>query len=139
MFPTRLTDARGFDMWKNLGVTRHGKVVFYDDDKIKYLSGCNFRKVRAPRNEEEEMSRETWYRVGPKDVLPETFAPVLLGNSAVREVFMQHHADLLDPEFWQSHKERIRAGHVHDVFPHEQSKRLRMTRQTEREAEAAGM
>lgn len=126
-------------LWKNFGVTRHGKVVFYDYDEIEYLTDCNFRKVPAPRNEEEEMSGEIWYRVGPKDVFPETFAPFLLGNSAVREVFMQHHADLLDPEFWQSHKERIRAGHVHDVFPYEQSKRFRMTRQTEREAEAAGM
>jgi isocitrate dehydrogenase kinase/phosphatase len=43
----------------------------------------------------------------------------------VRDVFMEHHADLLDPEFWQSHKERILAGHVHDVFPYERDRRLR--------------
>ena len=43
------------------------------------------------------MSGEVWYRVGPKDVFPETFAPFLLGNPAVRDVFMAHHADLLDP------------------------------------------
>ena len=33
---------------------------------------------------------------------------------------MKHHADLLDAAFWQGHKERILAGHVHDVFPYEQ-------------------
>ena len=32
---------------------------------------------------------------------------------------MTHHADLLDAAFWQSHKERILAGHVHDVFPYD--------------------
>jgi hypothetical protein len=32
---------------------------------------------------------------------------------------MKHHADLLDAAFWQGHKERILAGHVHDVFPYE--------------------
>ena len=111
-------------LWKNFGVTRHGKVVFYDYDEIEYLTDCNFRKVPTPRNEEEEMSGEVWYTVGPKDVFPETFAPFLLGNDAVKEVFLAHHADLLDAAFWQGHKERIKAGYVHDVFPYEAAKRF---------------
>ena len=111
-------------LWKNFGVTRHGKVVFYDYDEIEYLTDCNFRRCPTPRNEEEEMSGEIWYTVGPKDVFPETFGPFLLGNPAVREVFMKHHADLLDAAFWQGHKERILAGHVHDVFPYEPRKRF---------------
>jgi isocitrate dehydrogenase kinase/phosphatase len=117
-------------LWKNFGVTRHGKVVFYDYDEIEYLTDCNFRRVPQPRNEEEEMSGEVWYTVGPKDVFPETFAPFLLGNVQVREVFMAHHAELLDAVFWQGHKERIAAGHVHDVFPYEAAKRFRATRPT---------
>ncbi|CAN5184860.1 bifunctional isocitrate dehydrogenase kinase/phosphatase [soil metagenome] len=111
-------------LWKNFGVTRHGKVVFYDYDEIEYMTDCNFRKVPTPRNEEEEMSGEIWYRVGPRDVFPETFAPFLLGNPGVRNVFMKHHADLLDAAFWQGHKERIQAGYVHDVFPYEANKRF---------------
>ena len=112
-------------LWKNFGVTRQGKVVFYDYDEIEYITDCNFRRVPEPRNEEEEMSGEVWYTVGPKDVFPETFGPFLLGHAAVREVFMRHHADLLDPGYWQGHKERILAGHVHDVFPYEPSRRFR--------------
>jgi isocitrate dehydrogenase kinase/phosphatase len=111
-------------LWKNFGVTRHGKVVFYDYDEIEYLTDCNFRRVPAPRNEEDEMSGEVWYAVGPRDVFPETFAPFLLGNDSVREIFMRHHADLLDADFWQGCKERILAGHVHDVFPYDESKRF---------------
>ena len=111
-------------LWKNFGVTRHGKVVFYDYDEIEYITDCNFRRVPTPRNEEEEMSGEVWYSVGPKDVFPETFEPFLLGNPAVRQAFMAHHADLLDAAFWQGHKARILAGHVHDVFPYEPSKRF---------------
>ncbi len=111
-------------LWKNFGITRHGKVVFYDYDEIEYLTDCNFRRVPEPRNEEEEMSGEIWYTVGPKDVFPETFGPFLLGNPQVREIFMAHHAELLDAAFWQGHKERILAGHVHDVFPYEPSKRF---------------
>ena len=112
-------------LWKNFGVTRHGKVVFYDYDEIEYLTDCNFRRVPQPRNEEEEMSGEVWYHVAPKDVFPETFEPFLLGNPAVREVFMKHHADLLDAAFWEGHKQRILAGHVLDVFPYDPHKRFR--------------
>jgi isocitrate dehydrogenase kinase/phosphatase len=111
-------------LWKNFGVTRNGKVVFYDYDEIEYLTHCNFRRVPTPRHEEDEMSGEVWYTVGPKDVFPETFEPFLLGNPQVRSTFMAHHADLLDAAFWQGHKERILAGQVHDVFPYEPGKRF---------------
>jgi len=111
-------------LWKNFGVTRNGKVVFYDYDEIEYLTDCNFRKVPEPRNEEEEMSGEVWYAVGPKDVFPETFAPFLLGNERVREAFMAHHADLLDADFWQRHKQRIQAGQMLDVFPYDDAQRF---------------
>ncbi|MBK1682462.1 bifunctional isocitrate dehydrogenase kinase/phosphatase [Rhodoferax fermentans] len=111
-------------LWKNFGITRHGKVVFYDYDEIEYITDCVFRKVPKPRCEEDEMSGEVWYTVGPHDVFPETFGPFLLGNPAVREVFMKHHANLLDPAFWQKNKDRIQQGHMFDVFPYDQSKRF---------------
>jgi isocitrate dehydrogenase kinase/phosphatase len=117
-------------LYKNFGVTRHGRVVFYDYDEIEYITDCNFRKVPQARNEEDEMSGEVWYSVGPHDIFPETFAPFLLGNPLVREVFMQHHGDLLSAEFWQGHKERILAGHVHDVFPYEREKRFKRQKAT---------
>ncbi len=112
-------------LWKNFGITRHGKVVFYDYDEIEYITDCHFRRVPPPRNEEDEMSGEVWYSVGPHDVFPETFGPFLLGNPLVREDFMKHHADLLDAAFWQAHQQRIAAGHVYDVFPYERARRFR--------------
>jgi isocitrate dehydrogenase kinase/phosphatase len=123
-------------LWKNFGVARHGKVVFYDYDEIEYVTDCNFRKVPTPRCEEEELSGEIWYAVGPKDVFPETFAPFLLGNATVREVFMRHHADLLDADFWNAHKQRILAGHVYDVFPYDPHKRFVHQRAAKRAAAA---
>jgi isocitrate dehydrogenase kinase/phosphatase len=111
-------------LWKNFGVTRAGKIVFYDYDEIEYVTDCQFRRVPTPRTEEEEMSGEIWYSVGPKDVFPETFGPFLLGHPTVREVFMKHHADLLDPAFWQGHQARIAAGQVHDVFPYDPARRF---------------
>ena len=111
-------------LWKNFGVTRNGKVVFYDYDEIEYITDCNFREVPPPRNEEDEMSGEIWYSVGPRDVFPETFAPFLLGNAKVRNVFMAAHADLLDPQYWRMHQERIKQGHISDVYPYEGRSRL---------------
>ncbi|MGA1574603.1 MAG: isocitrate dehydrogenase kinase/phosphatase-domain containing protein, partial [Burkholderiaceae bacterium] len=111
-------------LWKNFGVTRNGKVVFYDYDEIEYITDCNFREVPPPRNEEDEMSGEIWYSVGPRDVFPETFAPFLLGNAKVRDVFMAAHADLLDPRYWRMHQERIKQGHISDVYPYEGRSRL---------------
>ena len=111
-------------LWKNFGVTRNGKVVFYDYDEIEYITDCNFRKVPEPRNEEDEMSGEIWYTVGKYDVFPETFGPFLLGDPRVRKIFTQHHGDLLEAEFWQQHKERIKAGYVHDVFPYDRGRRF---------------
>ena len=123
-------------LWKNFGVTRHGKVVFYDYDEIETLTDCNFRRVPEPRNEEEAMSGEVWYAVQPRDVFPETFGPFLLGNPDVRRVFMAEHADLLDADYWQQHKQRILAGYVHDVFPYDPSRRFSAQRDAARHSEA---
>jgi isocitrate dehydrogenase kinase/phosphatase len=111
-------------LYKNFGVTRHGRVVFYDYDEIEYITDCDFRTIPAPRNEEEELAAEPWYPVGKHDVFPEQFEHFLLGNEKIRHFFKQHHADLLSCAYWQAHKERILGGIVEDVFPYPQQIRF---------------
>ncbi len=111
-------------LYKNFGVTRHGRVVFYDYDEIEYLTDCNVRKVPAPRNEEDEMSGELWYTVGPHDIFPETYGTFLLGDPRVREVFMRHHADFFDPALWQRNKDQLLRGELADFFPYDRSARF---------------
>jgi len=111
-------------LYKNFGVTRHGRVVFYDYDEIEYITDCNFRKIPLPRNEEDEMSAEPWYPIAKNDVFPEQFGTFLLGNKNVKEYFMKHHADLLTAEYWQARKKRIVDGKVDDVFPYPQEIRF---------------
>jgi isocitrate dehydrogenase kinase/phosphatase len=111
-------------LYKNFGVTRHGRVVFYDYDEIEYLTDCNFRDIPQARNEEDEMSAEPWYPIGRHDVFPEQFEQFLLGNAKIRQYFLKHHAQLLTRAYWQSHKERILAGIVEDVFPYPQQIRF---------------
>ena len=107
-------------LYKNFGVTRQGRVVFYDYDEIEYLSDCNFRAIPAPRNEEEEMAAEPWYAIARHDVFPEQFSTFLFGNPRLKQYFLQYHADLLTPAYWQHHKQRILEGHLADVFPYPQ-------------------
>jgi isocitrate dehydrogenase kinase/phosphatase len=111
-------------LYKNFGLTRHGRVVFYDYDEIEYITDCNFRDIPAPRNEEDEMAAEPWYPIGRHDVFPEQFERFLLANPKIRTAFMRHHGELLERAWWQSHKERILAGEVEDVFPYPQQIRF---------------
>jgi isocitrate dehydrogenase kinase/phosphatase len=105
-------------LYKNFGVTRTNRVVFYDYDEVQYLTDCHFRAIPAPRTPEDEMASEPWYNVGPNDVFPEEFASFLLGKPELKKSFMKYHADLLDYQFWQSKQEEIHAGKLDDVFPY---------------------
>ncbi len=105
-------------LWKNFGVTRYGRVVFYDYDEIEFMTDMNFRKIPPAPYPEMEFSGEAWYSAAPMDVFPEEFATFLLGSPPVRKAFLRHHRDLLTPEFWQRAQEAIRNGHVDDFFPY---------------------
>ena len=111
-------------LFKNFGVTRYGRVIFYDYDEIEYITDCNFRRIPEAPNPEMEMSGEVWYPIARNDVFPEEFGTFLLGDPAVRKVFMQHHHDLLDPVFWQQKQQRIRDGYIDDFYPYPEEMRF---------------
>jgi isocitrate dehydrogenase kinase/phosphatase len=112
-------------LWKNFGVTRYGRVVFYDYDEIEYMTDCNFRKIPEAPDFETEMSGEVWYPVAKNDVFPEEFSTFLLASPILRKVFHKYHRDLLSAQFWQSAQQKIRDGHVEDFFPYPQEIRFR--------------
>jgi isocitrate dehydrogenase kinase/phosphatase len=109
---------------KNFGVTRHGRVVFYDYDEIMPLVDCNFRTIPPPRNEEEEMSGQPWYTVGPNDIFPEEFRLFFSGNQRARKVFDSLHSDIYEASFWQRLQQRIRDGYIEDFFPYRRKLRF---------------
>ncbi|MFZ9345500.1 MAG: bifunctional isocitrate dehydrogenase kinase/phosphatase [Burkholderiaceae bacterium] len=111
-------------LYKNFGMTRQRRVVFYDYDEIEYLTDCNFRRIPPPRTPEDEMASEPWYTIGPKDVFPEEFEVFLLGQPRLRTAFMRYHADLLTPQYWVAQQERIRKGVLDDVYPYAESLRF---------------
>ena len=105
-------------LWKNFGVTRYGRVVFYDYDEIEFMTAMNFRRIPPAPYPEMEMAAEPWYSAGPMDVFPEEFATFLLGAPRVRKAFLKHHRDLLDAKFWQDVQASIRKGYLEDFFPY---------------------
>jgi len=111
-------------LYKNFGVTRLGRIVFYDYDEIEYMTDCNFRRIPPAPSEEAEMSDEPWYRVEKGDVFPENWPPFLLGDARIRAALLKYHADLFAPEFWQARKERIQRGLLEDIFPYPAERRF---------------
>ncbi len=110
---------------KNFGVTRHGRVAFYDYDELCALTDCNFRDMPRARNLDEELAAEPWFYVGDGDLFPEEFLTFMGLQGKAREIFLQAHGDLLSPEFWRRMQARHEAGEVMDIFPYRQEQRLR--------------
>jgi isocitrate dehydrogenase kinase/phosphatase len=112
-------------LFKNFGVTRYGRVVFYDYDEIEYLADCRFRRMPAPPPGYDEMSGDVWFPVGPLDVFPEEFATFLLTDANVREAFVAFHRDLLDAAWWQRVQNGITSGVPAEVLSYAAAARFR--------------
>lgn len=103
---------------KNFGVTRHGRIIFYDYDEITYMNEVNFREIPTPVTEEQIYAAEPWYSVAPGDMFPEELATFALANPKYRKPFLKHHSELLDASYWQKTQKNIASGIFEDVFPY---------------------
>jgi len=110
---------------KNFGVTRHGRVISYDYDELRLLTGCRFLRLPQPRTEEQEMADEPWFAVADDDIFPEELRSFLGLEGDLRAAFLREHADLFGVELWRGMQERNRHGEVIDFFPYSEERRLR--------------
>jgi len=102
-------------LFKNFGMTRHGRVVFYDYDEIRPMTELIFRDVPQARHEEDELQAEPWYSVGADDVFPETFRYALCSEPATGRLLQTLHPQLFDAGWWRTLQARIRAGHIEEA------------------------
>ncbi len=110
---------------KNFGVTRHGRVVFYDYDELCPLLACRFRRVPPPRDLDDEFGGdEPWFHVAENDIFPEEFMTFLGIPAALKPAFLAAHGDLFGVTFWQAMQQRHEAGEVVDILPYRESYRL---------------
>ena len=103
---------------KNFGVTRHGRVIFYDYDELCQVTDCNFRDLPTAANPEDEMRAEAWFYVGESDVFPETFINFLAFNDEQKAAFVRVHGEILTAAFWRHVQQRLREGEVLEVVPY---------------------
>ncbi len=109
---------------KNFGVTRHGRVVFYDYDELCLLTDCNFRKMPQSATYEDEVADQPWFSVAENDIFPEEFRRFLWFPGPLRRVMEDYHGRLFTAEFWQELQQRTLAGELLDFFPYPQEKRF---------------
>jgi isocitrate dehydrogenase kinase/phosphatase len=103
---------------KNFGVTRHGRVIFYDYDELCRVTDCHFRDLPEPTNEEDEMRGEAWFYVADNDVFPETFIRFLAFDEPQRAALLRLHGEILTAAFWRGVQQRLREGEVLEVLPY---------------------
>jgi len=104
---------------KNFGVTRHGRVIFYDYDELCAVTDCKFRDIPQATNDEDEMRAESWFYVGETDVFPETFINFLGFDDELKEMFLKFHGEILTAEFWRGVQQRVHQGDVLEVLPYQ--------------------
>ena len=109
---------------KNFGVTRHGRVIFYDYDELCLLTDCRFRALPQARTVEDELAAEPWFYVGEWDVFPEEFLPFMLPPGGLRDAFLSRHRDLLTVAFWTDMQARQQAGEIVNFSPYRPDRRL---------------
>jgi len=114
---------------KNFGVTRHGRVVFYDYDEICYLTDVNFRALPESDPENVMGSSDAFLSVGEQDVFPEQFKWFLFPEGVNQREFWSRHPEIADSQFWQSVQSRVRTQEVLDIYPYRWSKRLKAAAQ----------
>lgn len=111
---------------KNFGVTRHGRVVFYDYDELCQVTDCQFRKIPQPASHFDEYAEEPFFYVGPMDIFPEEFLTFLGLKDPLRGHFIAAHGDLFGIDFWREMQRQHVAGEVIDIPPYPAFRRLDM-------------
>lgn len=109
---------------KNFGVTRSGRVVFYDYDELALLSDCRFRKMPKARDDIDVYSDETWFHVAENDIFPEEFPRFMALKRDDLSVLEDSHAELFNAEWWRDVQQRIASGEAMDVPPYGPEARL---------------
>jgi isocitrate dehydrogenase kinase/phosphatase len=110
---------------KNFGVSRHGRLIFYDYDELCTLTDCRFRELPPPRDDG-----------GERDIFPEEFRGFLGLGPELLDTFLSLHRELLGVAFWHRMQELHRSGEVLDIYPYRSARRLRPTPRRSRPAGA---
>jgi isocitrate dehydrogenase kinase/phosphatase len=107
---------------KNFGLTRFGRVVFYDYDELLRVTDCHFVPLEAtghgPSGPDEHHAAAP--RVYPAEL------PAIDGLSeAQRKLFLTYHADIFRLSFWRKLQAKLNTGERIPILPYAEADRLK--------------
>ena len=105
---------------KNFGITRLGRVIFYDYDEICLMKDRNFREL--PKSDD-PYAMDT-LSVAPDDVFPEQFEHFIVGKKHLKELLKSLHGDLMTAAYWRELQTIAGSGAVPNFTPYDASARL---------------
>ena len=105
---------------KNFGLTKHGRVIFYDYDEICFMHERNFRAI--PKSDD-PYALDT-LSVAPNDVFPEQFEHFIVGKKQFKDILKELHGDLMTPEYWQQVQKITATGAIQNFTPYPASRRF---------------
>lgn len=105
---------------KNFGVTKTGRVIFYDYDEICYMSERQFR--RLPKTDD-PYAIDT-LSVGPTDVFPEQFEHFIVGKKVFKDILKELHGDLMTTEYWLETQRITAQGIIQNFTPYPEQYRF---------------
>lgn len=105
---------------KNFGITRHGRVIFYDYDEICLMSERNFRALPTS---DDPFALDTM-SVAPNDVFPQQFEHFIVGKKRFKEMLKALHGDIMTPEYWRNVQQITARGEVQNFTPYNPAMRF---------------
>jgi isocitrate dehydrogenase kinase/phosphatase len=108
---------------KNFGVTRHGRVAFYDYDELALLSGLSF-KTLPPDDDDDDWAVRPQFVPDPGDIFPEEFPRFLGLRPALLRVLLEHHAEIFTARWWQGVQQMLEDGKIVEFPPYSFTHRI---------------
>lgn len=114
---------------KNFGVTRHGRVIFYDYDELCLVTDCRFRDLPPAAHDEDELRPQPWFYVDRRDVFPAEFIRFLAMDEDLKTIFLAAHGDLLTADYWRDIQQQHLSAKMPEVVPYARASGRRGARQ----------
>lgn len=110
---------------KNFGVTRHGRVIFYDYDEIAKLTDLRFRRIPQPMDDDDMRCNTDMIAAEPNDIFPEEFKAFMAPDGPIGDIFLAEHHEIFNPKYWRDIQKAIKAGEYLSFYAYDQHNRFK--------------
>ncbi|MCP4868942.1 MAG: bifunctional isocitrate dehydrogenase kinase/phosphatase [Proteobacteria bacterium] len=109
---------------KNFGVTRHGRVAFYDYDELALLPGLSFKDLPPDDDDDDDWAIRPQFVPDPNDIFPAEFPRFFGLTKPLQRVLLEHHAEIFTSAWWRGVQRMIEDGKVVEFPPYSSAHRI---------------